>query len=126
MDRAVYQKLHAALRDHRWQEIVTITSAREDTDPPIHPSIERFDHLKLNIRERLRVNHSTKKNDVAGAEFRRRQGPASNTVAGICGARKNEQSERDEAEHLQPFHHRVVASLDPAPVFTDVAWPTNS
>src|SRR5262249_27477213 len=109
MNRAVNQKLHAAPRYHRWQEIVTIASSCDDTDPPSNPSIERLEHLELNIRERLRLNHSTKKNDVAGAELRGRQGPASDTVAGICGARESEQSARNEDERLQPFHHRVAA-----------------
>ena len=97
----VDQKLSAAGRHHRWQKIVAIASCREDADQAIHPSIECFEHFDVDIFERLRLDHSTKKNDVSGGELRRWQDTTANTVAGICGARKSEQSEGAEKEHRQ-------------------------
>jgi hypothetical protein len=61
VDGAVYQKLSAALRHHGRKEIVAIASCREDTDPAIDPSIERFKHVELDILEKSRLNHTTKK-----------------------------------------------------------------
>ena len=110
VDGPEYQKPSAALRHHRWQEIVVIASSRENTDPAIDPSIERFEHFELEIRERLRLDHSTQKHDVAGAELRRRQDATANTVARMCCAREREQSERAENEHLQLFLHCVSVS----------------
>src|SRR5262245_41295705 len=64
-------------------------------------SIERFEHFELDIRERLGLDHPTQKHDVAGAELGRRRDATANTVAGMCGARESEQSERAENEDLQ-------------------------
>src|SRR5712691_4960191 len=98
---AVYQKPSAALRHDRWQKVVTIAPSRGDTDPAIEPSIERFEHFHLDIYKRLRPDHSTKKNDVAGAELRWWQDATANTVTRICGERQSEQSERADNEHPQ-------------------------
>src|SRR5262245_44780448 len=116
MDGAVYQKLSADVRHHGWQEIVTVTSSRDDTDPSIDASIEGFEHFELDIRERLRPHHSTKKNNVRGAELGRQHATTS-TVAGICGVRESEQSERAENEHPKRFLHHVVRSFDPPAEF---------
>jgi hypothetical protein len=126
VDGPEYQKLSAALRHHRGQEIVTIASSRENTDPAINPSIERFQHFELDIRERLRLDHSTQKNDAAGAELRRRQDATANTVARMCGARESEQPERAENEHLQLFLHYVSLSPSrPSTPVQDVVWLTS-
>jgi hypothetical protein len=118
VDGPEYQKPSAALRHYRWQEIVTIASSRENTDPAIDPSIERFEHFELDIHERLRPGHSTQKHDVAGAELRRRQDATANTVARMCCARESEQSEHAENEHLQLFLH--YASVSPSRPSTPV------
>ena len=101
MDRAVDEKLIAALGHDRWQKIVAIASPRDDTDPPVNPSIEGFEYFQLDVLERLRLNHSTQKNDVTRAELRRRQGPPTDTVAGTSSARDSEQRESAEEKDLQ-------------------------
>jgi hypothetical protein len=108
---AVYEKRIAAFGNDGRQEIVTIASTSDDTNPSIDPSIEGFEHFQLDVLERLRPSHSGQKNDVTRAELRRRQGPPTNTVAGTSSARDSEQPKSATEEEMRRFlqgAHRLL------------------
>jgi hypothetical protein len=114
----------AAVCHDRWHEVVTIASSRENTNTPINASVEGFDHFELDIRERLGLDHSTKKYDILGAKLSWRQGAAGNAVAGICDARESEQSDGSENDRWQRLLHHGRRSLRPNTGVQNAAWLT--